>query len=107
IMTGGDAIPARAARVEGAKAALAARINDLPAAARERALIRHYDAYWLAFDPHEHEWHAHVAAEADARGELFALAAESNDFRSVTEVVIYTPDHPGLFSKLAGAIAVS
>ncbi|HEY1709994.1 MAG TPA: [protein-PII] uridylyltransferase [Rhizomicrobium sp.] len=107
IMTGGDAMPARAARVASAKGALAERLQDLPADARERALTRHYDAYWLAFDPHEHEWHARVAGAADGKGEIFALAAESNDFRSVTEVVIYTPDHPGLVSKLAGAIAVS
>ena len=26
---------------------------------------------------------------------------------SITEIVIYTPDHPGLFSQLAGAISVS
>ena len=26
---------------------------------------------------------------------------------AVTEIVIYTPDHPGLFSRLAGAISVS
>ena len=44
--------------------------------------------------------------KADAKGDLLALDAESNAFRSVTEVVIYTPDHPGLFSQLAGAIAV-
>ena len=45
--------------------------------------------------------------EADAKGELLAMATQSNTFRAVTEVVIYTPDHPGLFSRLAGAIAVS
>jgi len=46
-------------------------------------------------------------AEADSKGDLLALQAESNDFRSVTEVVLYTPDHPGLFSQLAGAVAAS
>ncbi len=107
VMSGADAIPARTARVAAAKATLAGRIANLPEVARERALTRHYDAYWLAFDAHEHEWHARFTAAADARGELLALISESNDFRSVTEVVIYTPDHPGLFSKLAGAIAIS
>jgi [protein-PII] uridylyltransferase len=107
VMSGGDATPARAARVADAKGALAERLKDMPEAAREAALARHYDAYWLAFDPHDHEWHARLAAEADAKGELLSLAAESNDFRSVTEIVIYTPDHPGLFSKLSGAISVS
>jgi [protein-PII] uridylyltransferase len=107
VMTGGDAAPARAARIEEAKAALCARIAGLPEAARERALSRHYDSYWLAFDAAAHERHARLMARADAGGDLTALAAQSNDFRAVTEVVIYTPDHPGLFSRLAGAISAS
>ena len=106
-MTGGDATPARAARIEEAKAALSARITDFSDRAREQALARHYDSYWLAFDPASHERHARLMATADARGDLIALAADSNDFRAVTETVIYTPDHPGLFSRLAGAISVS
>ncbi len=74
---------------------------------RTRALSRHYDSYWLSFDVAELERHARVMAAADAKTELLAVSAESNAFRAVTDVVIYTPDHPGLFYKLAGAIAVS
>ena len=50
---------------------------------------------------------ARLMTAADAQGELFSLSAESNDFRSVTEIVLYTPDHPGLFSQLAGAVSAS
>ena len=107
LMTGGDAAPARAARIEQAKAGLAQRIADQPDFARERALTRHYDSYWLTFDDAAHERHARLMARADAAGDLMALTAESNDFRAVTELVIYTPDHPGLFSKLSGAISAS
>ena len=107
VMSGGDAVPARAARVENAKAGLAKRIDDLPKPAQERALTRHYDGYWLAFDDASHERHARLMTAADAKGELFSLAAESNSFRSVTEIVLYTPDHPGLFSQLAGAVSAS
>ncbi|HEY4941476.1 MAG TPA: [protein-PII] uridylyltransferase [Rhizomicrobium sp.] len=107
VMSGGDAMPARAARVEYAKAALIKRIGDLPKAEQERALTRHYDSYWLAFDDAGHERHARLMTRADAEGRLFSLAAESNDFRSVTEIVLYTPDHPGLFSQLAGAVSAS
>jgi [protein-PII] uridylyltransferase len=107
VMSGGDTAPARAARIEQAKAALATRIADLPTDARERALSRHYDGYWLAFDDAAHERHARLMTAADAKGELLALTAESNAFRAVTEIVLYTPDHPGLFSQLAGAISVS
>ncbi|MGD0142783.1 MAG: [protein-PII] uridylyltransferase [Rhizomicrobium sp.] len=107
VMSGGDAAPARAARIEDAKTALGKRIADLPATARERALARHYDGYWLAFDDEAHERYARMMSGADAAGELLALSADSNEFRAVTEVVVYTPDHPGLFSQLAGAVAVS
>jgi [protein-PII] uridylyltransferase len=107
VMSGGDTTRARSARVEEAKEALAGRIADLPDAARERALSRHYDAYWLAGDAETQERHARLLAEADASGELLVLAAMSNDFRSVSELTVYTPDHPGLFAQIAGAIAVS
>src|SRR5579871_4599989 len=106
-MSGGDAAPTRTARVSAAKEALAARIGDLPPATATRALARHYDAYWLAFDDAVHERHARLMAEADAAGQLLMLDAESNAFRSATEIVVYTPDHPGLFSQIAGAIAIS
>jgi [protein-PII] uridylyltransferase len=107
VMSGGDAMPARAARVQHAKAALELRITDMTKEAQERALSRHYDSYWLAFDDAAHERHARLMADADAKGELFSLSAESNDFRSVTEIVLFTPDHPGLFSQLAGAVSIS
>jgi [protein-PII] uridylyltransferase len=107
MMTGGDQAPARDARVAAAKAALAARLADFTPAQRERALTRHYDNYWLAFDEAEQERHARLMAAADASGELLVLSAESNAFRAITEIVLYTPDHAGLFSQLAGAIAMS
>src|SRR6202012_4618932 len=107
MMSGGDAMPARAARVEHAKAALAATIGELPQGEPAQLLSRHYENYWLPFDDAAHARHARLMANADARGELFALAAESSDFRSVTEIVLYTPDHPGLFSQLAGAVSAS
>ncbi len=93
VMTGGDAAPARAARIEGAKTALAARIADLPAEARERALAR--ALRFLLARLRRRRARAPRADEGGGRcgGELMALSAESNDFRAVTEVVIYTPDH--------------
>ena len=66
MMTGGDQAPARGARVAAAKAALAARLADLTPEQRERALTRHYDNYWLAFDTDEQERHARLMTKADA-----------------------------------------
>ena len=107
MMTGGDQMPGRGTRVSEAKAALEARLGDFTPAQRERALSHHYDNYWLAFEASEQERHARAIAKADAAGELLCLDATSNDFRSITEIMLYTPDHPGLFSQFAGAIAMS
>ncbi len=107
MMTGGDQAPSRGARVNAAKEELAQRLADFTPTERERALSRHYGNYWLAFDLDELERHARLITKADAEGQLLSLSAETNVFRAVTDIVLYMPDHAGLFSQLAGAIAVS
>ena len=107
MMTGGDQAPGRGARVSSAKAALEARLGDFTPEQREKALSRHYDNYWLAFDEDELEHHARLMAKADAKGQLLTLDASTNKFRAVTEIILYTPDNAGLFSQFAGAIAMS
>ncbi|MCH8858092.1 MAG: [protein-PII] uridylyltransferase [Proteobacteria bacterium] len=106
LMAGGDAIPAPRARIEDAKAALTERIADLPEAAREHAVDRHYDAYWLAFNAGTHEFHARLTAEADTKGEKLAIGVRSGAIPGVSEIVFYAGDHPGLVSRLAGAISL-
>ncbi len=107
MMTGGDQAPGRTARVASAKAALEQRLSDFTPDQREKALNRHYDNYWLAFDEDEVERHARLMAKADAEGQLLTLDASTNQFRAVTEIILYTPDNAGLFSQFAGAIAMS
>jgi [protein-PII] uridylyltransferase len=107
MMMGGDQAPGRGARVISAKAALESRLADFTPEQREKALTRHYDNYWLAFDEDELERHARLVTKADAEGQLLTLAAETSAFRAVTEIILYTPDNAGLFSQFAGAIAMS
>ena len=107
MMMGGDQAPGRGQRVAIAKAALEKRLGDFTPVQREKALTRHYDNYWLAFEEGELERHARLIARADKDGQLLTLEVNSNDFRAVTEIVLYTPDHAGLFSRFAGAIAMA
>ena len=107
MMSGGDTTKTQSSRVTEAKQALEARLSDLTAEERERQIGRHYDTYWLTLDTATHERHARLLADADSKGELLALDAASNTFRAVTEITIYTPDHPGLFSQVTGAIAAA
>lgn len=108
-MLGGFSATARPQMVAQAKAALAKRLGDWPEEVRERALARHYDPYWLALDGDTHEAQARQMRAADEAGlgeKTFSLTAKDDAFRSVTEVSIFTGDHPGLFSQLAGAFAM-
>jgi [protein-PII] uridylyltransferase len=107
LMSGGDSTPARSARIDEAKQALEARLKDWSEAERKQLASRHYDAYWLAFDPDELEFHARLIRRAGERREMLAIDARADPSNTLTEIVIYTPDHPGLFSRLAGAISVS
>src|SRR3982751_4893705 len=107
MMTGGDQVPSRSSRVAAAKAGLEKRLSDFPSALREKLFERHYDNYWLAFEEDELERHARLITKADAEGKLLTLDAHTNQFRAVTEIILYTPDNAGLFSQFAGAIAMA
>jgi len=106
-MLGGRIEVSQGARVQAARAALEANLKDWPAAARERALARHYASYWLTLPREMHTHHARFIREAEARGETLALEARADPFRAVTEISVYTGDHPGLFSRLAGGFALA
>jgi [protein-PII] uridylyltransferase len=107
LMSGGHSSPARSARIDEAKRALEERLEDFSELAKRQALSRHYDPYWLAFDPAELAFHARLMRAADEKNEKLAVGARMDASNSVTEIVIYTPDHAGLFSRLAGAISIS
>jgi [protein-PII] uridylyltransferase len=107
MMTGGDQAPSRGSRVNAAKQALEGRLADFTPQQRDKALSRHYDNYWLAFDEDELERHARLMTKADAEGQLLTLAADTNKFRAITDIIVYTPDNAGLFSQFAGAIAMA
>jgi [protein-PII] uridylyltransferase len=106
LMSGGDSAPARSTRIDEAKGGLETRLSDFGVAARERALSHHYDSYWLAFDTDELEFHARLIRSAEEKDEKVTVGAREIS-SAVTEIVIYTADHPGLFSRLAGAISIS
>lgn len=107
VISGGDQTRSHSARVEDAKAALEQRLADFAPSERERLIARHYDTYWLTLDADTHERHARMMSTADAKGEMLALDAVSNAFRAVTEITVYTPDHPGLFAQVTGAMAAA
>ncbi len=106
-MLGGFSSTARPQLVQMARAALAERLEGWDAADRDKAIARHHDAFWLSLDADTHHRVALQMRDADLKGEGFSLAARVDLRRSATELSIYTQDRPGLFSRLAGAFAMS
>ena len=66
-----------------------------------------YPGYWLSFDPETHVRHARMTRDAEARGAPLTVQTEPLHARSVTEITVYAADHAGLFSRIAGALAVA
>ncbi|MDA8051556.1 MAG: [protein-PII] uridylyltransferase [Rhodospirillales bacterium] len=107
VLAGGLATTERDTRVARARAATAALLTDWPETEIQRFLALGYPGYWLAFDPATHARHARMICEAEGRNAPLTVETAVLPARAVTEVTIYTADHSGLFSRIAGALAVA
>ena len=104
----GDAKGAgKRARVAAARSALAERLSDWPEADLEAHLTRPYDSYWIVFDADHHVRHAEMVRRAEADKAPLTVDARVDTVRDATEITVYAADHPGLFSRIAGALPAS
>ncbi len=107
VLAGGLATTERDVRVARAKEIVAELLVDWTAAKREFFLGLGYPSYWLSFDPETHVRHARLVRDAEARGAPLTIDTQPLPARAVTEVTVYTADHAGLFSRIAGALALA
>ncbi len=108
VLLGGHAATGSAEeRVNAAKESLRARLRDWSDDEFEAYAARHFPSYWLSSDTDSQVRDARLIRDADREGRLLAIGAHVDDFRSITEVTLYTADHPGLFASFAGALAVA
>ena len=107
VLEGALATTERDVRVQRAKDSVAALLDDWPAEAVEKFLGLGYAGYWLSFDPETHVRHARMIRDADTRGAPLTVETQPLPARAVTEVTVYAADHAGLFSRIAGALAVA
>jgi [protein-PII] uridylyltransferase len=107
VLAGGLSVPERDVRVARAKQAAAAMLEGLQKEEVDQFLATGYPGYWLSFDPETHARHAALIRDAEARGAPLTVSTRVLESRAVTEVTVYCTDHPGLFSQIAGALAVA
>jgi len=82
-------------------------LRDWPKVQADEYLDRHYPAYWIRSEFQLQIDHAHMIRKANQLGQPFAGCVGINSFEAVTEISIYTPDHPRLLSIIAGACTLS
>jgi [protein-PII] uridylyltransferase len=107
VLSGGQALIARADRVAAAQQAALALLEDFSPVERAAFAGRHFDSYWLSHDASTLARHARLIREADQSKVPLTIRYRPDAFRANTEMIVYVADHPGLFARLTGAIAAS
>ena len=106
LLSGGAGEPF-AARAATARAGLRAALphwSDRDFAALAEAAP---PAYWLACDRDALVRNAELVARVRSTPDEAVIEMRADAARAVTEVTFCAPDHPGLFSRIAGALAAS
>ena len=107
MMSGGLTVEGQDSRVATAQAAARRLLPDFTEEEFTTFTGRGYPFYWLSFDPETHARHARLMREAEMSGAPLTVEKRVDPLRSVTQITLYAADHPGLFSRIAGALAIS
>ena len=111
VMSGDLVLENRAARIERAKEMLRERLTasseDWTPQEIEDHIATGYPYYWLTNDEESQFRHAVIVHEAKRRGLNLHIETRKDEEFGYTEIAVYAPDQPGLFSKIAGAMALS
>jgi [protein-PII] uridylyltransferase len=107
---GGEPLGGVPARVAAAKQDLAEALRASGASWPDEDIAAFHDlgypSYWLSLDTETQARHAAFVRSAKDTDDRLAIGTTVDTERGVTEVTVYAPDHPGLFSAIAGAMAL-
>ncbi|MEZ5859867.1 MAG: [protein-PII] uridylyltransferase [Geminicoccaceae bacterium] len=112
-MASGDLHGRRRERIERARASLAEALlaggdgDRWTSAEVEAYTALHDPRYWLGVAEDAHLRHARLVRRAQTQKLPLAVDFHVDEFRARTEITVYAADHPGLFMKVAGALALS
>ncbi|PCI33811.1 MAG: [protein-PII] uridylyltransferase [Alphaproteobacteria bacterium] len=94
-------------RIEAVKERLRAELTEWTDEEFSAYCKRFYEPYWLALSDENQTRNAHMISAAEKLKENLTITIHVDEFQSISELTIYAQDHPGLFARMTGAIAVS
>ncbi|MCR9219321.1 MAG: [protein-PII] uridylyltransferase [Alphaproteobacteria bacterium] len=109
VMTGASVTDGRRKRAAAARTRLADALagEGWAQEAIDAHLERGPDSYFLSLDAETLVRQARIVRDAQGRDAELTLDTRVDEGRAVTELTVYCVDHPGLFSRLTGALAVA
>ncbi len=105
VITGGHAAASRGARVSQAQIAFFEQLGIADEALRKKIAAQHYDAYWLNV-PTARQLRHHKLMAGAVQGEV-STDVTTDAFAGITEIAVFTPDHPRLLALITGACAAA
>jgi len=94
-------------RIEAVLAELRRSLSDWSDADFDAHVQRGHAAYWLGTDLPTLVRHARMVRRAVLDEQELAVETKVDSGRGVTDITIYCGDHPGVFARIAGALAVA
>ncbi|PHQ70661.1 MAG: [protein-PII] uridylyltransferase, partial [Sneathiella sp.] len=105
-LTGGHISEGRTERAKQYQKILREQLKDWKESEIDEHVQRFYQSYWIATNAEDQKFHAELIRDAEKQNALFTIDAKSDPFRSITQVTVYTADHPGLFARITSAMAI-
>ncbi|GJD90007.1 MULTISPECIES: [protein-PII] uridylyltransferase [Methylobacterium] len=106
-LSGGHSEIARTDRVRMIQIALREKLPDWSAEDFDAYAARHNQAYWLKVEGVRQFKDANFIRGVVESGRTSATDVETDPVRGVTEITVYSPDHPRLLAIITGACAAA
>ena len=104
-LLGHSSIKAQTARIEKVHDDLEKELISWTSKELHTHFKQGYPSYWLTYDKDTLVRHANLIKKANDDKTALTVNTLIDSDRGITEVIVYTADHPGLFSRIAGALA--
>jgi [protein-PII] uridylyltransferase len=106
VLTGGHIETGGQRRLDDVHQTLRQGLSDWSDEEFAAYVARFFASYWFAVPLDQQVRNARLVVKADKEGEKLAISTRVNMAQGVTEVTLYTADHPGLFARISGALSL-
>jgi len=107
VLSGGHVSETIKERIDLAKSLVAKKLSHWDDSERSKFISLGTPSYWLSYNTESHMNHANLIRSAEEDNQEIFISFQNENQHSGTDILVYAPDHPGLFSRIAGALSLS